>query len=73
MQEEVKQLEPLAGHWCVMQKETGELKEMTYNLDFGQIIWLEDYDAIPKSAKVGKFVIFSDDKRFKEYESLGNL
>lgn len=61
------------GHWVVMHKETGDSKEMTYNNFWGQVIWLYEYDCIPKNEIVSKYVIFNDDKRFKEYESLGGL
>lgn len=57
----------------VMHKKTGDLKEMSYNLDFGNIIWLLDYDEIPKDSKVSSCCIFSDDKRFKEYEIISEL
>lgn len=57
----------------VMHKITGELKELTYSW-LCKVIWLTEYDFIPESAiAVFPYVIYEDDKRFKQYEVIGEL
>lgn len=58
---------------AVMHKKTGDLKEMTKSW-MGWVIWLMDYDKIPKgSLAVWPYLIYNDDVRFKDYEIVGAL
>ena len=58
----------------VMHKKTGVLAELQLGSWFGKIIWLVDYDEIPKGAiACDPYLIYNDDKRFNDYESLGEL
>lgn len=56
----------------VMHKETGQLAELTKSW-FGYIIWLKDFEELPNDMTYLDYVIFDDDKRFKQYEVLGEL
>ena len=68
------QKEVLMKSKVVMNKYTGDLAELTNNYLFGKIIWIVEYDKIPKgSMLLGKYIIFNDEKRFKDYEVIGNI
>lgn len=59
--------------WAVINKKTGELAEMTRSW-FGEIIWLVDFDLIPKDVIAGRpYLLFNDTIEFKDYEVLGDL
>lgn len=57
----------------VMHKRSGELKEMTKSW-MGYVIWMAEYDDIPKHAIcIWPYVIYDDEKRFNDYVILGDL
>jgi len=54
-------------------KRTAKLVEVTSSF-MGDVIWLKDYGTIdPRALAIYPLVIYSDDKRFNDYEILGEL
>jgi hypothetical protein len=57
----------------VLNTRTFEIAEMTKSW-FGNIIWLVEYNDIPKGSLAGyPHLIFDDDERFKHYKIIGDV
>lgn len=55
----------------VVNKKTGEIAELQTGSFMGPVIWLVPFDRIPKGTlAVYPWVIYSDDKRFKDWKEL---
>lgn len=57
----------------VINRKTAELAEMTHSW-FGLVIWLMEFNDIPEGTRATyPYLIYDDDKRFKDYDVIGEL